>query len=157
MTSDTNRPSGLWFEEFEPGQTITHPIRRTITEFDNVSFTTMTMNPAAVHLDAAYAATTEFKEPLVNSMLTVALLVGLSVHNTTMGTTIANLGFETVNFPHPVFAGDTIRGETEIVEVRASKSRPAAGIVKMEHRAYNQSDELVCVAIRSALMHRKPD
>ena len=156
MSSHETRPSGLWFEEFKPSQIITHPIRRTITESDNVGFTTMTMNPAAIHLDAAYCATTEFKKPLVNSMLTVGLLVGLSVHNTTMGTTIANLGFETVTFPNPVFAGDTIRAETEVLAVRDSKSRPEAGIITMEHRAFNQSDDLVCKAVRSALMHRTP-
>jgi len=117
----------------------------------------MTMNPAALHLDAHYAATeTEFGRPLVNSLLTLSLLVGISVHETTHGTTVANLGFGEVEFPVPVFPGDTIRGETEVKATRPSRSRPGQGIVTFEHRAFNQHDVLVCRAMRSALMLPRP-
>ena len=149
--------TGLWFEELTPGLIVHHAIRRTITEADNVAFTTMTMNPAPIHLDADYAASTEFGQPLVNSMLTLGLAVGISVHETTMGTTVANLGFQEVAFGAPVFAGDTIRVETEVLDARPSKSRPAQGVVTLEHRAYSVgSDALVCRAVRTALMHRRP-
>ena len=147
---------GRWFEELTVGTIVTHAITRTVTETDNVLFTTMTMNPAQVHLDYEYAATTEFAKPIVNSMFTVALLVGLSVLELTHGTTVANLGFEEIVFPVPVFYGDTIHAETEIVGARASKSRPQQGIVTFEHRAFNQRNELVCAARRNALMHRRP-
>ena len=133
-----------------------HALTRTVTETDNVLFTTMTLNPARLHLDAEYAAGTEFGQPLVNSMFTVALLVGMSVLETTHGTTIANLGFEEVVFPAPVFVGDTIHAQTEVVASRESTSRPDAGIVTFEHRAFNQRDELVCRARRNALMQRRP-
>lgn len=149
--------TGLWFEELTPGLIVHHAIRRTITEADNVAFTTMTMNPAPIHLDADYAAGTEFGQPLVNSMLTLGLAVGISVHETTMGTTVANLGFREVAFGAPVFAGDTIRVETEVLDARPSKSRPAQGVVTLEHRAYSVgADALVCRAVRTALMHRRP-
>jgi acyl dehydratase len=149
--------SGLWFEELTPGLVVTHAIRRTVTETDNVLFTTMTMNPAAVHLDHHYAETqTEFGKPLVNSLFTLGLAVGISVHDTTLGTTVANLGFEEVVFPGPVFCGDTIRVESEVLSARESKSRPNAGIITFEHRAHNQRDELVCRARRQALMLRRP-
>lgn len=149
--------SGKWFEELTPGVVIQHAIRRTITEADNVWFTSITMNPAWLHLDFDYAATeTEFGKPLVNSMLTVAMVVGISVHETTLGTTVANLGFSEVTFPAPMFHGDTLHVETEVREARASKSRPQQGIVTFEHRAFNQHDELVCTAVRGALMHRRP-
>jgi acyl dehydratase len=152
-----NRPvSGRWFEELPVGFTIEHVTRRTVTETDNVLFTTMTMNPAPMHLDADYASKSEFKQPLVNSMFTLALVVGLSVHELTLGTIVAQLGMNDVRFPAPVFHGDTIRVETEVVEARESKSRPVAGIVVFEHKAYNQRDELVCVARRTGLMHRRP-
>jgi len=148
---------GRWLEELEVGAVVPHALTRTITESDNVLFTTMTMNPARLHLDAEYAANeTEFGRPLVNSMLTLALLVGLSVLETTHGTTIANLGFQAVEFPAPVFAGDTIHAETEVVAARDSRSRPDAGVVTFEHRAFNQRDELVCRARRDALMRRRP-
>jgi acyl dehydratase len=146
----------MWFEEFEVGDVHQHALTRTITEADNVFFTTQTMNPAPLHLDAAYAATTAFGKPLVNSLLTLGMVVGISVHELTHGTTVANLGFEAVTFPAPLFHGDTIRVETEVVSVRPSKSKPAQGIVGLEHRAFNQNDELVCSAKRNALMHRKP-
>jgi acyl dehydratase len=148
--------TGRWFEQLEVGTVVQHAIRRTVTETDNVLFTTMTMNPAPLHLDADYAAGTEFGRPLVNSMFTVALVVGLSVPELTLGTIVAQLGMDAIKFPAPVFPGDTVRVETEVVEARASKSRPDAGIVVFEHRAYNQRDELVCRATRTGLMHRRP-
>jgi acyl dehydratase len=156
--SEPERPhSGKWFEELEPGVVIPHVIRRTITEADNVLFTSITMNPAWLHLDFDYAAReTEFGKPLVNSMLTIAMVIGISVHETTLGTTVANLGFDEVVFPAPLFHGDTIRVETEVVEARESSSRPTQGVVTFEHRAYNQHDTLVCRARRGALMHKRP-
>jgi acyl dehydratase len=147
---------GRWFEDLPVGLVVPHALTRTVTETDNIIFTTMTMNPARLHLDAEYAAGTEFGKPLINSMFTVALVVGISVLETTHGTTIANLGFEEVVFPKPLFAGDTVHAETEVVAVRESKSRPEQGIVTFEHRAYNQHDELVCRARRGALMHKRP-
>jgi acyl dehydratase len=147
----------MWFEQLEPGLVVHHAIRRTLTESDNVMFTSMTMNPAWLHLDFDYAENeTEFGRPLVNSMLTLATVIGISVHETTLGTTVANLGFKEITFPAPVFHGDTIRVESEVVAARASKSRPTQGIVTFEHRAFNQRDELVCRAMRDALMHRRP-
>jgi len=148
--------SGLWFEDLTEGLVVEHATRRTVTETDNVLFTTMTMNPAPLHLDADYAAGTEFGRPLVNSMFTVALVVGLSVPELTLGTIVAQLGMTDVAFPAPVFPGDTVRVETEVVEARPSKSRPDAGIVVFEHRAHNQRDELVCRCRRTGLMHRRP-
>ncbi len=147
---------GLYFEEFSVGQTFDHPIRRTVTETDNVLLTTMTHNPAALHLDAEYMKDTEFGQPLVNSCLTLGLMVGISVNDTTHGTTVANLGWDEVRFPKPVFHGDTLRIETEVLEVRESRSRPTNGIVVFEHRAFNQRDELVGICKRSALMLKKP-
>ncbi len=148
---------GRWLEELEVGLVVPHALSRTVTETDNVLFTTMTMNPARLHLDAEYAANeTEFGQPLVNSMFTLALLVGISVLETTHGTTIANLGFQQVEFPVPVFVGDTIHAESEVVAARESKSRPDTGIVTFEHRAFNQRDEIVCRARRDALMRRRP-
>jgi acyl dehydratase len=145
--------TGKWFEELTPGTVIQHAIRRTITEADNVLFTSITMNPAWLHLDFDYAEKeTQFGKPLVNSMLTVAMVIGISVHETTLGTTVANLGFSEVTFPAPLFHGDTIRVETEVTEARESKSRPTQGIVTFEHRAFNQHDQLVCTAVRQALM-----
>jgi len=148
--------SGLYFEEFTIGQSFDHPIRRTITETDNVLISTMTHNPAALHLDAEYMKNTEFGKPLVNSCLTLSFMVGISVNDTTLGTTVANLGWDKVRFPMPLFCGDTIRVESEVLEARESKSRPDNGIVVFAHRAYNQNDELVGECERSALMMRKP-
>ena len=147
---------GLYFEEFSVGQKFDHPIRRTVTEADNVLFTTMTHNPAALHLDAEYMKDTEFGKPLVNSCLTLGLMVGISVNDTTHGTTVANLGWDEVRFPKPLFNGDTLRIETEVLETRESKSRPDNGIVIFEHRAYNQHNDLVGICKRSALMLREP-
>ena len=147
---------GLYFEEFKLGRVFQHSIRRTITEADNVFFSAMTHNPQPLHIDAEFCKTTEFGKPLVNSCLTLAFMVGISVNDTTVGTTVANLGWDDVRFPKPLFHGDTIRIETEVLELRDSRSRPNNGIVVFEHRAYNQHDELVGVCKRSALMHRRP-
>ena len=148
--------SGRWFEELPVGFTVEHATRRTVTETDNVIFTTMTMNPAPLHLDAHYAAESEFGQRLVNSMFTLALVVGLSVHELTLGTIVAQLGLTDVSFPAPVFHGDTIRVLTEVVEARESKSRPEAGLVVFEHRAFNQRDQLVCRCRRTGRMYRRP-
>jgi acyl dehydratase len=156
MTLRNRAVSGRWFEELPVGFTVEHVTRRTVTETDNVLFTTMTMNPAPMHLDADYASRSEFGRPLVNSMFTLALVVGLSVHELTLGTIVAQLGMTDVRFPAPVFHGDTIRVESEVVEARESKSRPEAGLVVFEHKAYNQRDEVVCVCRRTGLMHRRP-
>ena len=147
---------GLYFEEFTVGQTFYHPIRRTITETDNVLLTTMTHNTSPLHLDAEYMKNTEFGKPIVNSCLTLSFMVGISVGDITHGTTVANLGWDEVRFPKPLFCGDTLRVETEVLELRDSKSRPENGIVIFAHRAYNQNDELVGECKRTALMLRKP-
>ena len=146
---------GLYFEEFSVGQKIDHTIRRTITEADNVWFSALTHNPAPLHIDEEYMKGTEFGQRIVNSCLTLGLMVGISVGDTTVGTTVANLGWDEVRFPNPLFHGDTIRIETEVLELRESKSRPENGIVIFAHRAYNQHDKLVGECKRSALMHRK--
>ena len=146
----------MWFEDFVAGEVHQHALTRTITEFDNVSFTTQTMNPAPLHLDAAYAATTDFGRPLVNSLLTLGVVVGISVHELTHGTTIANLGFDKVTFPAPLFHGDTIRSVSKVKEKRESKSRPTAGLVVFEHFGYNQRNEEVAYCVRTAFMRKKP-
>ena len=149
--------AGKWFDELEVGQTFDHPIRRTITETDNVLFTTMTHNPAQLHLDEEYCKTeTEFGTRIVNSCYTLSLMVGVSVGDTTLGTAVANLGWDEVRFPKPLFHGDTVRVETEVIALRESKSRPDQGIVTFEHRAYNQHDELVATCKRSGLQKKKP-
>ena len=155
-SSDPRPVTGRWFEELSVGTVVVHAVRRTVTETDNVLFTTMTMNPAPMHLDAHYAAASEFGKPLMNSMFTLGLVVGISVPELTLGTIVAQLGLDAVEFPAPVFAGDTIRVETEVVEARASRSRPNSGLVVFAHRAFNQSDVLVCRAQRTGLMHRRP-
>ena len=147
---------GLYFDEMTVGQTFRHPIRRTITETDNVLFTAMTHNPALLHLDEEYCRTeTEFGQRIVNSAFTLGLMVGISVGDTTLGTAIANLGWDEVRFPKPLFHGDTIRVETEIVDLRESRSRPNAGIVTFVHRAYNQHNELVATCKRTGLQHKR--
>lgn len=148
--------SGHYFEEFTVGQMFRHGITRTITEADNVWFSALTHNPAPLHLDAEYMKGTAYGKPLVNSCLTLGFMVGISVGDTTMGTTVANLGWDEVRFPKPLFHGDTIRVESEVLELRDSKSRPDNGIVIFAHRAYNQDEELVGECKRSALMLRKP-
>jgi acyl dehydratase len=148
---------GLFFEEFSVGQKFQHPIRRTVTEADNVFFSALTHNPAALHLDEEYCREhTEFGQRVVNSCFTLGLMVGISVGETTLGTTIANLGWDEVRFPKPVFHGDTLRVESEVLEIRESKSRPDNGIVIFMHRAINQKNEIVATCKRSALMIRKP-
>jgi acyl dehydratase len=148
--------AGLYFEEFTVGQKFVHAIRRTVTEADNVFFSALTHNPAALHLDAEYCRTqTEFGQRVVNSCFTLGLMVGISVNDTTLGTTVANLGWDEVRFPKPVFHGDTLRVETEVLELRDSRSRPQNGIVTFVHRAFNQRDELVASCKRSALMLRR--
>ena len=149
--------AGLWFEQLEPGLRVEHAITRTVTETDNVLFTTMTMNPQPLHLDAEFAARTEFGRPLVNSLFTLGLVVGLAVPELTLGTTVANLGFSRVDFPAPVFAGDTIHVVTDVLEARRSRSRPDTGIVTFEHHGLNQRDETVCVAVRAAMMLCQPN
>ena len=148
--------AGLYFEEFTVGQIFEHTIRRTITEADNVGFSTMTHNPAPLHIDAEYCKTTEFGKPLVNSGLTLGFMVGISVGDTTVGTTVANLGWDEVRFPKPLFHGDTIHVVSEVLELRETKSRPLNGIIIFSHKAYNQHDELVGECKRTALMLRKP-
>ena len=144
--------AGLWFNEFSIEQAFNHEIRRTVTEADNMWFCNATYNPAAIHIDAEYCKTTEFGRPLVNSIFTLGLVIGLSVQETTLGTTVANLGMTDVRFAHPVFAGDTIRARTTVKEMRESKSRPNAGIVTFLHQGFNQRDEEVCTCTRQALM-----
>lgn len=148
--------AGLYFEQFEIGRVFVHDIRRTVTETDNVLFTTMTHNPAQIHLDAEYCKTTEFGKPLMNSVFTLGLMVGISVGDTTLGTTVGNLGWDEVRFPKPVFAGDTLHVESKVLEKRESKSRPDQGIVTFEHKAMNQRDEVVAICKRTALMYRVP-
>ena len=146
--------AGRFFEQWKVGDRIIHDIRRTVTETDNLLITTLTHNPQPLHLDAEYAATTEFGRIVVNGLFTLSLMVGISVNDTTFGTLLANLGYDQVRMPKPVFIGDTLRAETEVVELRASKSRPNAGIVTFRLRAFNQRDELVCEALRSVLVKR---
>jgi acyl dehydratase len=148
--------AGRWFEQFEIGQVFEHEIRRTVTEADNMWFSNATCNPAAIHIDAEYAKGTEFGQPLVNSIFTLGLVIGLSVQDTTLGTTVANLGMTDVRFPKPVFHGDTIRSRTTVQAVRPSGSRPNAGIVTFLHQGFNQRDVEVCTCTRQALMLRKP-
>jgi acyl dehydratase len=149
--------AGLWFDELKVGQVFKHAIRRTITEMDNVLFTTMTHNPALLHLDEEYCRTeTEFGQRIVNSGFTLGLMVGISVGDTTLGTAVANLGWDEVRFPRPLFHGDTIHVETEVIDLRESKSRPDQGIVTFAHRCYNQRDELVAHCKRSGLQRKRP-
>ena len=148
---------GLYFGEFSVGQKFEHTIRRTITEADNVWFSALTHNPAPLHLDAEYMKGTEFGRPIVNSTLTLAFMIGISIGDTTVGTTVANLGMDEVRFPKPLFPGDTIHIQTEVLEVRESKSRPNNGIVTFAHRAFNQNDELVGECKRTALMLKAPE
>ena len=147
---------GLHFEQFSVGQTFDHAIRRTVTEADNVLFTAMTHNPAALHLDEEYGKTTEFGQRIVNSLFTLGLMIGISVHETTLGTTVANLGMDEVRFPKPVFHGDTLHVESAVLELRASKSRPGQGIVTFLHKAINQKGEIVAQCKRNALMLGRP-
>jgi acyl dehydratase len=148
--------AGLYLEEFAVGQVIGHALRRTVTESDNVMFSVMTMNPQPLHIDFDYASKSEWGKPLVNSLFTLGLMIGISVHETTLGTTIANLGMSETTFPHPVFHGDTLRVETTVVSVRKSQSKPDRGIVEFEHSAFNQHGTLVAKCRRQAMMRKKP-
>ena len=148
--------SGRYFDEWQVGDTVAHAITRTVTETDNVLISALTHNPQPLHLDHEVAAASEFGKPLVNSIYTFGLMVGVSVSDTTLGTLVANLGYDRLVFPNPVFPGDTLRSETECIAVRASESRPNAGIVTWAHRSFNQRDELVCECTRTALLLKKP-
>ncbi|MCP1335386.1 MaoC family dehydratase [Futiania mangrovi] len=147
---------GLYFEEFEPGQVFEHALTRTITEADNMWFSCMTLNPQPLHIDAHFAAGEEFGKPLVNSLFTLGLLIGMTVADTTLGTTVGNLGMTEVKFPNPVFHGDTLRVRTTVKSVRASKSRPHNGLVEFLHEGFNQDGKLVASCVRTGLMKRKP-
>jgi acyl dehydratase len=148
--------AGVWFDELVLGQTFAHPIRRTVTETDNVLFTAMTHNPALLHLDEEYMKGTEFGTRIVNSCFTLGLMVGISVGETTLGTAVANLGWDEVRFPKPLFHGDTVNVVTEVIELRDSKSRPDAGIVTFLHKAFNQHGDVVASCKRSGLQRKKP-
>ena len=147
--------TGRYFDEWRVGDRIEHEIRRTVTETDNLLFSTMTHNPQPLHIDADYAAKSEFGRILVNGTFTFALMVGLSVGETTLGTLVANLGYDKLVMPRPVFLGDTLRASSEIVELKESRSRPNAGIVTFRHEMLNQRDELVCQCLRMALLQRR--
>jgi acyl dehydratase len=147
---------GKYFDELAVGHVFKHEPGRTVTETDNLLFSALSMNPQPLHLDAEFARGTEFGQRLVNSLFTLALGVGLSVGDTTLGTTVGNLGFEKVEFPRPVFIGDTLRAETEVLALRESRSRPGQGIATFEHRAHNQRGELVMRCQRAALMLKRP-
>jgi acyl dehydratase len=147
---------GRYFDEWKVGDRVAHEVTRTVTETDNVLISALTHNPQPMHLDREFAAKSEFGQPLVNSIFTFGLMIGVSVADTTLGTLVANLGYDGLKFPIPVFAGDTLRSETECIAVRESKSRPNAGIVTWAHRSFNQRDELVCECTRTALLLKKP-
>ncbi|MEQ1942705.1 MaoC family dehydratase [Mesorhizobium sp. VNQ89] len=148
--------AGLHLEEFRVGSVIRHALTKSVTESDNMLFSVMTLNPQPLHIDFDFASKSEWGKPLVNSLFTLGLMIGISVHDTTLGTMVANLGMTDTTFPAPVFHGDTIRVETEVLSVRESKSKPDRGIVEMEHRAYNQHGVLVARCIRQAMIFKKP-
>ncbi len=148
--------AGLWFEELEPGRSYAHPITRTVTEMDNVLFSTLTMNPQPLHIDRHFAAQTEWGQPLMNSLFTLGLMIGISVNDLTVGTIVANLGMTEVKFPAPLFQGDTVRVTTEVVSKRESRSRPDAGIVEFQHRAFKQDGTLVAECRRQVFMRKRP-
>ena len=148
--------AGRFYDQWTVGDVIAHDLRRTVTETDNLLICTLTHNPQPLHLDAEYAGATEFGKIVVNGVFTFGLMVGVSVGDTTLGTLVANLGYDAVVMPKPVFVGDTLRCETSVVETRESKSRPNAGLVVFEHRALNQRGEIVCQCRRTALLHRSP-
>ena len=148
--------AGLWFDELAVGQVFDHAIRRTVTETDNVLFSAMTHNPAQLHLDEHYMQGTEYGQRIVNSAFTLGLMVGISVGDTTLGTAVANLGWDEVRFPKPLFHGDTVHVTTEVIDLRPSKSRPDQGIVTFLHKAFNQKNELVASCKRSGLQRKRP-
>ncbi len=158
ITDEMRHPrGGLYFEDFTVGRTIRHRLTRTVTQMDNMLFSNMTLNPQPLHIDAHFCATeTEWGQPLMNSLFTLGLMIGISVNDTTVGTTIANLGMTDVTFPAPLFEGDTIACSTEIVAKRESRSRPEAGIVEFLHRAYKQDGTLVAQCTRQAFMRKRP-
>lgn len=148
--------AGMYFEEFEVGQEFRHALTRTVTEMDNTMFSLLTLNPQPLHIDAHFAQKTEFGQRIFNSLYTLGIMIGMTVYDTTLGTTVANLGMTDVTFPKPVFHGDTLRATTKVLSKRESKSRPNAGIVEFEHHALNQNDEIVGKCRRTALMHKRP-
>ena len=148
---------GQWFDEFEVGQVFDHEWTRTVTEFDNMQFSLMTMNPQPLHIDRHSSAETEFGQPLMNSLFTLGLMIGMSVNDITLNTTVANLGMEAVKFPAPLFQGDTVRVRTTVLATRASKSRPGQGIVTLRHEMFKQDDTLVATCDRAALIKGNPD
>lgn len=148
---------GFYYEQFSVGQIFQHELRRTVTEMDNMLFSNMTLNPQPLHIDRHFCETqTEWGQPIMNSLFTLGLMIGIAVTDTTVGTTIANLGMTDVRFPHPLYQGDTIHVTSEIISMRESKSRPDAGIVEFEHKAFNQDDVLVAICRRNAFMRRLP-
>ena len=149
--------AGRFFDDWQVGKRIDHEIRRTVTETDNLLFSCMTHNPQPLHLDAEAAAASEFGRILVNGTFTFSLMIGLSVGDTTLGTLIANLGYDKLVMPAPVFIGDTMRASSEVTELRASRSRPDAGLVTFRHQLHNQRDQLVCECLRTALLRRRPE
>src|ERR1043165_870734 len=151
-----HKRGGLYFEDFTIGELIEHRLTRTVTEMDNMLFSNMTLNPQPLHIDRHFCLETEWKQPLMNSLFTLGLMIGISVNDTTVGTTIANLGMTDVRFPNPLFQGDTVHVTTEVVGKRQSKSRPDAGIVEFEHKCFNQQDVLVATCRRQAFMKKRP-
>ncbi len=147
--------AGLFYEDFEVGRLFEHPLTRTVTQQDNIEFSLMTLNPQPLHIDDHFVAKTEWGKPLFNSLYTLGIMVGMSVQDTTLGTTVANLGLSDVRFPHPVFAGDTLRATTRVVSKRESKSRPDNGLVELEHTCLNQEGTVVATCTRMALMRKK--
>ena len=148
--------AGLYYEEFTVGRVFEHALTRTVTEMDNVLFSSLTMNVQPLHIDEEFASKTEFGQRIVNSLFTLGLMIGITVNDTTLGTTVANLGMTDVRFPKPVFHGDTLRVRTKVMSLRESKSRPDAGIVEFSHEAINQRGEVVAACTRQALMRKKP-
>ncbi|WP_038937028.1 MaoC family dehydratase [Bradyrhizobium japonicum] len=146
---------GLYYEDFIVGQQFRHALGRTVTEMDNTLFSLLTLNPQPLHIDAHFAASTEFGQRLFNSLYTLGIMIGMTVYDTTLGTTVANLGMTDVKFPKPVFHGDTLRATSRVIAKRESKSRLNAGIVEFEHQAFNQLDEIVATCLRAALMHKR--
>ena len=148
--------AGLYFEDFEVGREFNHALSRTVTEMDNTLFSLLTLNPQPLHIDAHFAAQTEFGQRIFNSLYTLGIMVGMTVYDTTLGTTVANLGMSEVTFPKPVFHGDTLRARTVVLSKRESRSRPNAGLVEFQHTALNQNDEVVATCKRMALMLKRP-
>lgn len=146
--------AGLHYEQFEVGQVFDHPLTRTVTEMDNTMFSLLTMNPQPLHIDAHFAEKTEFGQRIFNSLYTLGIMVGMTVYDTTLGTTVANLGMSEVNFPRPVFHGDTLHVRTKVLSKRESKSRPEVGLVEFEHTCLNQKDEVVATCKRMAMMRK---